>query len=188
MIKSILDVELIKRISIFALAYALLFNLFPAIELSLRKDTNLIDNFYNVVYCFANMYMFTFIIFFGITVNIIAHYLLVMIFFIIGAITNYHLYLQKYFITSEVIKKFNKTDPRNLYLLDLEIILLSVFIITIALYSIRHFKIDTSHGYPMKILSLLCFLLMIYNIIYPYNIIVRHTNPILFLNKVYYAI
>ena len=186
-IKSILDVELIKKIAIFTLAYSVLFNLFPAMELSLHKDKDFISNAYNFGYYFSNMFLVTLVVLWGITINTIINYLLIILFFIIGIISNYHLYLHRNFITSETIQNFAKTDLVIFNPFDLKLIFLSIFTIAVSIYSIKHFKVETSQGYLMKILALFCFLLTIYNVIVPYNMIINHTTPMLFLNRLYYA-
>ncbi len=188
-LKSLIDIELLKNVAVFAIIYHILFN--SQIIYTLYWDHNIImvKNIFRCAYYFTYIYLGVYVIFLGLAISGIVSLVGILFLFISSSFTAYYFYIYKALPSSDIIRGFLSQDIINLaldqYNLGLLFYLWVIFCFSIIVYSIKYFKLKYSNNYSAKIISLISILVTIYNIVHPQNIIIYMSNPINYLNGIF---
>ena len=106
--------------------------------------------------------------------------------FITGALASYYLFFFGVSPTLSIMPSIFGTDSTELYeLVSARIIIWLVFSAAICIYSINYFKIQTTKLFFTRILSAVCLLIVLNNIIAPKFSFVRSYFPIQYLHNSY---
>jgi glucan phosphoethanolaminetransferase (alkaline phosphatase superfamily) len=186
LIQKQLDTKLVKTALIFAIVYFLLFN---SAVLIYKFDYYKISFFSACIELFKDfiyIYISLFIIFFGLTIHRIFFIVGTIFLFISGSVASYYLYCFKITPTKEVIEAFFCTSINEAYeLVSTKLIIWMVFSLFVALYTIKHFAVHNTKLFVTKLLSAVCILIMINNIILPQYKILNSYFPIQYLHNSY---
>lgn len=181
-----LDTRLITLSLTFAFIYLCLFNsavfsykfgyykvtFFKAI-LELTKDA---------VY----IYLFTFIIFLGLTIQRLVFIIGTILLFITGAVASYYLYYFKISPTKEMMGSVFSTHFNELYeIISIKLLLWLGFSLFICIYPIKYFSFANSKLFSHKLLSAVCLLITINNIFIPQFKLLCQYFPLQYLHNSY---
>lgn len=181
-----LDFKLINASIVFAALYCFLYNSavfaykFSYVETGIFQL--ILELFKDLVYNFVLL----FIIFFGLSVHRIIFIVGSLFLFITGAIASYYLYFFSVAPTLAIMPSVFGTETQELTeLISVRIIVWVIFSILICLYSVKHFKIETTKSFVTRILSAICLLIFINNIISPKFSFIKSYFPMQYLHNAY---
>ncbi|WP_341756891.1 MULTISPECIES: phosphoethanolamine transferase [unclassified Candidatus Tisiphia] len=186
LIQKHLDSRLIKLSLVFALIYFIFFNS----VVSCYKF-----NYYKITFLkailelskdFLYIYFTCFIIFFGLTIHRLVFIIGAIFLFITGAIASYYLYFFKISPTKEMISSFFSTDFNEVYeIVSIRLIIWLAFSLFSCLYTIKHFSMLDSKLFVTKLLSAVCLLIAVNNIITPQFKLLNSYFPMQYLHNTY---
>ncbi|WP_375326919.1 phosphoethanolamine transferase [Candidatus Tisiphia endosymbiont of Nemotelus uliginosus] len=185
-LRKYLDIELITLSLMMAFIYCVLFNMvvfsykfgyykvtFLKAVLELGKD-------------FVYIYIFTFIIFLGLTIQRLIFITGTILLFITGALASYYLCYFKISPTKEMIGSLLSTHINELYEITSSKLLIWLGVgIFIGIYSIKYFSFANNKLFIQKLLSFVCIVITITNIIAPQFKLLTQYFPIQYLHNSY---
>lgn len=186
LIKGQLDSKLIKLSLISAFIYCLLFN---SVVIAYKFDyykVTLLKAILELTKDFIYIYIFSFIIFFGLSIHRLIFVIGSLFLFITSAIASYYLYFFHIAPTKEMMGSFFSTDFNEIYeLVSIKLIIWLLFSLSVCIYTIKHFTVANSKLFVTNLLSALCLLIFINNIIAPQFKILNSYFPIQYLHNTY---
>ncbi|WP_316354215.1 phosphoethanolamine transferase [Candidatus Trichorickettsia mobilis] len=181
-----LEFSLIKIAAIIAIIYMLLFNSAVFIY---KFDYYKVSGILAIIELskdFIYIYLTLFIFFFGCAIHRTLFLITTILLFISGALSSYYLYFFKIAPTKEIIKALFGTNLNEAFeLASTNLIVWLVFSISICIYTIKHFGINTSKLFITKLLAAICLLLTINSIISPPYKVLGSYFPIQYLHNTY---
>lgn len=186
LIQKHLDSKLIKLSLVFAFIYFIFFNsVVSCYKFSYYKVTFL-RAILELSKDFLYIYFTCFIIFFGLTIHRLVFIIGTIFLFITGAIASYYLYFFRISPTKEMIGSFFSTDFNEVYeIVSIKLIVWLAFSLFSCLYTIKHFSILDSKLFATKLLSAICLLIAVNNIITPQFKLLNSYFPIQYLHNTY---
>ncbi|WP_341749218.1 phosphoethanolamine transferase [Candidatus Tisiphia endosymbiont of Sialis lutaria] len=186
LIQKHLDSKLIKLSLVFALIYFIFFNsVVSCYKFSYYKITFL-KAILELSKDFLYIYFTCFIIFFGLTIHRLVFIIGAIFLFITGAIASYYLYFFKISPTKEMMGSFFSTDLNELYeIISIRLIVWLIFSLFSCIYTMKHFSILDSKLFVTKLLSAICLLISVNNIIAPKFKLLNSYFPIQYLHNTY---
>lgn len=183
-----IDFELIKISLVFATLFCLLFNI-PVFVLKFRYLNHLANTSYFLLITeltkdFIYLYTILFILFLGITVSRILFHILSVFLFFTGSIASYYLFFFNIVGTKSKIGAVFDLD-NIIAAITIKLILWIIFSVAICIYAIHHFKIKSTDLFPTRVLSALCLLFIIYNLIAPQFSVIKLYFPTQYLHSSY---
>lgn len=167
-IQSQLDVNLIKASLIFAFIYCLLFNTSIVIYKFGYYQVTLVEALLEFAKQFLYTYITLFIFFFGLTIHRLIFIFGTIFLFITGALASYYLFFFGVIPSAKLMPAIFGTNYNEVIeIISPRVIVWVIFSISICVYCIKYFKIHTTKIFVTKILSAICLLLAINNIIFP---------------------
>lgn len=181
-----LDISLIKTSFIFALMYCLLFNSAVTLYKFDYYKVSIIKAIFELLKEFIYIYLAVVVTFLGLGIHRIVFLVGSVVLFLTGAIASYYLFFFKIAPTAMMMPSFYGTDFNEAYeLLSVRLIIWIIFSLSLCLYSFKYFKVETPKLFIMKIISAICLLLMINNIISPQFRVLKTYFPIQYLHNSY---
>lgn len=181
-----LDTSLIKISLIFALIYCVLFNSAVFIYKFDYYKVTAFKAFLELGKDFIYIYLTLFIFFFGLTIHRVVFIIGALFLFITGALASYYLYFFQIAPTKEMMYSFFGTELNEAYeLASIRLIVWLVFSIFVCIYTIRHFGVNNTNLFVTKLLSAICILLTLNNIITPQYKMLNSYFPIQYLHNSY---
>lgn len=186
LIQKHLDSKLIKLSLVFALIYFIFFNsVVSCYKFSYYKVTFL-KAILELSKDFLYIYFTCFIIFFGLTIHRLVFIIGTIFLFITGAIASYYLYFFRISPTKEMMGSFFSTDFNEVYeIVSIKLIVWLVFSLFSCVYTMKHFSILDSKLFVTKLLSAICLLITVNNIITPQFKLLNSYFPIQYLHNTY---
>lgn len=183
-----IDFDLIKISLIFAGLFLILFNI-PVFMLKFRylnhlATTSTFSLITSLGKDFIYLYTMLFLLFLGLTVSHILFYIASIFLFATGSIASYNLFFFNFVATkSKIARAF---DIENIIdAMTLKLVLWMIFSIAVCIYSIIHFKIKTTDLFLTRILSAICLLFIIFNLISPQFSVIKVYFPTQYLHSSY---
>ncbi|NRB11038.1 MAG: hypothetical protein HRU35_05465 [Rickettsiaceae bacterium] len=180
-----LDIKLIKNCLVFALVYYLFFNSSIVIHKFNYAKTSNLQTLYLLTTEFIYIYLVLFIIFLGLAVHRTVFIVGTLFLFATGAIASYYLFFYKTIITAKYIKYTYLGSNKLFEMFDLRLIIWIIFSIIICFFTIKRFQINTTKSFITRILSAICLLLFLNNIISPQFKVIRVYFPTQYLHSCY---
>ena len=181
-----LDTNLIKISAIMAILYCLLFNTpvflhnFKHLERSFARGT------IEFAQDFTLLYLFLLIMFFGLTMHKLVFIIGTLVLFISGAIASYNLFFHFNMPSKANVRHFFSIEPGEVTeVISIRLLIWIIFSILIAVYTIRHFKVETTSIFFTRLLSAICLFFTLNCIISPPYKILKSYFPILYLHNTY---
>ncbi len=186
LIQKHIDSKLIKLSLVFALIYFIFFNsVVSCYKFSYYKVTFL-KAILELSKEFIYIYFTCFIIFFGLTIHRLVFIIGTIFLFITGAVASYYLYFFKISPTKEMMGSFFSTDLNELYeIVSIRLIIWLVFSLFSCVYTMKHFATLNSKLFVTKLLSAICLLIAVNNIITPQFKVLDSYFPIQYLHNTY---
>lgn len=186
LIKKYLDFQLINISLAFAIVFFLFFNSAVLIyKFDYYKGTYL-KAIWELSKDFIYIYLYTTIIFFGLTVHRIVFKLGTIFLFITGAIASYFLYFLNISPTKEVMRSVLSTNPSEIYeIITIKLVIWLLFSLLTCVYMLKHFAVTSSKLLATRLLSAVCLLIAINNIITPQFKVLVNYFPIQYLHNSY---
>jgi hypothetical protein len=183
--KSYIDIDLLKNVAIFAIIYNLLFNVQIIYFLYWNSNKTIIHNLMNLIYYFSYIYSGVYILFLGLAISSLINYCGIFLLFFSSMISSFYFYQNRIQPSYKNIKNFLEGNFINMFFdignLGLGFYLWLVFCLAILFYLVKRFKIKSADTYFMKIISLICLTIAIYNIAAPSSSSIYNSNPLHFL-------
>jgi len=181
-----LDFNLIKSCFVFALMYCFLFNMAVFIHKFGYYQGNTLTAILELGKDFIYLLITLFVIFFGLSVHRLLFITGSVILFLTGAAASYYLFFFSIAPTPGMMPTIYGTNPTEAYeLVSTRILLWVIFSLSICLYSIQHFNIQTTKIFFTRILSAICLLLVLTNIITPKFSFLKTYFPMQYLHNSY---
>ena len=191
--KSYVDIGLLKNVTIFAMVYNLLFNIQIIYVLYWNVNESIFHNLMNMIYYFGYIYLGVYILFLGLAISSLINYFGIFFLFLSTIISSFYFYINKIQPSYQAIRNFLQSNFINMFFdignVGLAFYLWLIFCLTILVYLVKRLKVKSSDTYSMKIISLICLLITIYNISSPSSTLIYNANPLHFLYSLflYYA-
>lgn len=181
-----LDTHLLKISAVTAIIYCLLFNTPVFLYNFKHYDTSFIKGALELGKDFTLIYTFLFVMFFGLTIHRLTFITCTLALFASRAIASYNLFFHYIIPNQEGVRSFFNIDPSEITdSLSIRLLIWTIFSVAIAMYIIKHFKIENSSLFFSKLLSALCLLFVLNCIISPPYRVLKAYFPILYLNNTY---
>ncbi len=181
-----LDIKLIKSVFVFALIYCTLFNSAVFIYKFEYYQADILTAILELVKDFIYVVITLFIFFFGLSLFKAVFVIGSLILFITGALASYYLFFFSIAPTPGIMPALFGTNQAEMYeLVSVRIIVWVIFSIAVCLYSIRHFNIQTTKMFFTRLLSAICLLIIVNNIIAPKFSFLKTYFPIQYLHNSY---
>jgi len=181
-----LDSNLIKSSFVFAIIYCLLFNSAVTIYKFSYYQADILPAILELVKDFIYNLIVLFVFFFGLSVHRIAFIAGSLFLFITGAFASYYLFFFSVAPTAAMMPTIFGTHPTEVgELLSARIIVWVIFSVSICLYSIKYFNIQTTKSFLTRILSAVCLLIIVMNIISPRFSFLKTYFPMQYLHNSY---
>lgn len=185
-IKKQLDIPLIKASLVFALMYCLLFNSVVTLYKFDYYKVSMIRAIFELIKEFVYVYFSVVVLFLGLGIHRIVFLIGSVILFLTGAVASYYLFFFKIAPTMMIMPSLYGTEFNEAYeLISARLIIWVIFSLSICIYSFKHFKVETPKLFIMKIISAICLLLMLNNIISPQFRVLKTYFPIQYLHNSY---
>ncbi len=186
LVQKYVDNKSIKLSSVFAIIYFLLFDLVVLTHKFSYYKATFIKAILELGKESIYIYLCLFVIFFGLTIHRLVFILGSVFLFITGAVASYYLYFFQISPTKEMMGSFFSTDFNELYeIVSLKLAIWLIFSFAICGYSIKHFSVTNSKIFITNLLSAICLLITINNIISPEFKILKTYFPIQYLHNSY---
>lgn len=186
-IKTFFDINLLKNIAIFALIYHLLFNTQLIYITYWSKNETISSNVINCAYYFFYTYIFSYIVFIGIAISRLINFWGTFLLFCSSAISSYYFYSTHNYPSYQTIATFLNGNIIDMIFdigsVGLLFYFWIIFSLGVLVYSIIYFKIQSADTYFMKLLSMICILITLYNTVYPHSVILYIANPLNYLSS-----
>ncbi len=181
-----LDINLIKASLVFALLYCVLFNSAVFIYKFQYVQADILSAIIELAKDFVYNIVVLYIIFFGLTVYRLLFIIAALFLFITGALASYYLFFFSISPTFSIMPSIFGTDSAEMYeLVSARVVVWLVFSVSICIYSIKYFNIQTTKLFFTRILAAICLLIVINNIIAPKFSLLRSYFPIQYLHNSY---
>ena len=169
-----------------ATLYCLLFNTPVFLNNFKHYDTSLIGNIVESCKDFILVYSFLFIMFFGLTIHRKVFIVSTFALFTSGAVASYNLFFYYNVPSKENVRYFFSIDPSKIaQYLSVRLIIWIIFSIFVAIYTMRHFKVETTSLFFSRLLSALCLLFTLNCITVPPYKLLKTYFPISYLSNIY---
>jgi lipid A ethanolaminephosphotransferase len=181
-----LDTNLIKISAVTAILYCLLFNTPVFLHNFKHLNTSFARGTIEFAQDFTLLYLFLLIMFFGLTIHRLVFIISTFILFVSGAIASYNLFFHFNMPSKAIVRHFFSIEPGEVTeVISIRLLIWIIFSILIAVYTIRHFKVETTSIFFSRLLSAICLLFTLNCIISPPYRILRSYFPILYLHNTY---
>jgi glucan phosphoethanolaminetransferase (alkaline phosphatase superfamily) len=181
-----LDTSFIKTSLSFALIYCLFFNSSVALYKFDYYKVSIVRALFELLKDFVYVYISIVILFVGLGLHRALFIAGSILLFLTGAVASYYLFFFKIAPTTMMMPAIFGTHPSEAYeLLSIRLIVWIIFSIFICVYSLKHFDIQTPKLFLMRILSAICLLLTINNVISPYSRVLNTYFPLQYLHNSY---
>lgn len=181
-----LDTNLIKISAITAILYSLLFNTPVFLYNFKHLETSFARGVMEFAKDFTLLYLFLLIMFFGLTIHRLIFIIGTLVLFISGAIASYNLFFHFNMPNKANVRHLFSIEPGEVTeFISIRLLIWIIFSILIAMYTIRHFKVETTSIFFSRLLSAICLLFTLNCIISPPYKILRSYFPILYLHNTY---
>lgn len=185
-LKKYIDINLIKISFLFAIIHCLLFNSAIYNNKFHHISSSIVTAIIELVKDFTFDLATLFVIFFSLTVFRSLFIGSSVFLFITGALASYYLYFFSISPTLSMMPSIYGTNLTEINeLVSARLIVWLVFSASICLYSINHFKVQVSKLYFNKLLSSICLVIVISNIISPKFGYMKTSFPIQYLHNSY---
>ncbi len=184
--KKHLDINLIKISSLFALIHCLLFNSVVYLNKFHYISSGIVSAILEIVKDFAYDLTILFVMFFGLTIYRLLFISGSLLLFITGALASYYLFFFSISPTPSLMPSIYGTNLTEINeLVSARMLVWVIFSISICVYTINHFKIQISKLYFNKLLSSICLVIAISNIISPKFSYMKTSFPIQYFHNSY---
>ena len=181
-----IDFNLIKISLCFALIHCTLFNSAVLIHKFGYVNSGYIIGILEIIKDFIYDVITLFVIFFALSIHRVVFILGSLFLFITGALASYYLFFFSISLTQTMMPSIYGTNLTEVSeLISSRLIVWLTFSVSICIYSICHFKIQTTKIFFSKILSAVCLLITISNIINPKYSYLKTSFPLQYLHNSY---
>lgn len=181
-----LDANLMKISAITAILYCLLFNTPVFLHNFKHLGTSFTRGTIDFVQDFILLYIFLLIMFFGLTIHKLVFIIGTLVLFISGAIASYNLFFHYNMPSKASVRYLFNIEPGEVTeLISIRLLIWIIFSVLVAIYTMRHFKIETTTIFFSRLLSAICLLFTLNCIIAPPYKILKSYFPILYLHNTY---
>ena len=181
-----LDITLLRSSLVFALIYCVLFNSAVFIYKFEYYQADILTAILELVKDFVYVLVSLFLFFFGLSLHRVLFIVGSLILFITGALASYYLFFFSIAPTPAMMPALFGTHPTEVYeLVSARIVVWLFFSVGICLYSIKHFNIQTTKMFLTRILSAVCLLIIVVNIINPKFSFLKSYFPMQYLHNGY---
>ena len=185
-IKRYIDINMIKSSFAFAIIYCVLFNSAVFIYKLDYYQANITAAILELTKDFVYNTIVLFVCFLGLSVHRIVFILGSLFLFVTGALASYYLFFFSIAPTPSMMPSIFGTHTTELYeLLSAKMIIWITFSILICFYSINHFNIQTTKIFLARMLSAICLLMVINNVITPKYSFMKTYFPMQYLHNSY---
>ena len=186
LIKKHLDIPLINVSLVFAIVFSLFFNSAVLIYKFDHSKASYFKTILELSKDFIYIYLCTAIIFFSLTTHKIAFTLGSIFLFITGAIASYFLCFFDISPTTSVIGDLFSTNLSKIHeAISIKLVIWLIFSFLTCIYMLKHFSVMNSKSLTTKLLSGICLLIVINNIITPQFKLFTNYFPIQYLHNSY---
>lgn len=185
-IQKYLDISVIKLSTIIALLYFVLFNTPIVLSQLVNYKAEMLNAILTILHDSIVVYAGLCIMFFGLSINtllflVVAHFL-----FFTGAIASYYFYFFNVVPNIEIIRDVFHTDITQIQeLVTTKLILWLIFSMFVCTYTIRYFKISETKLFLNKLVSAICLLLTVYNMIFLTDRVLNKFFPFQYIHNTY---
>jgi len=181
-----IDANMIKSAFAFAIIYCLLFNSAVIIYKFEYYQANILTAILELAKDFVYLVITLFVFFFGLSIHRVIFIIGSLLLFSTGALASYYLFFFSISPTLGMMPSIFGTHHTELYeLLSVKMIIWESFSILICLYSISHFNVQTTKLFFSRILSAICLLIVINNVITPKFSFMKTYFPMQYLHNSY---
>jgi glucan phosphoethanolaminetransferase (alkaline phosphatase superfamily) len=181
-----IDTNQVKAALAFAIIHCLLFNTAVFIYKFYFISPNILTAILELVKDLVYNLLILFVIFFGLMIHRTLFILASLFLFIASSFASYYLFFLSVGPTPTIIASIFNTHPTEAFeIISTRMIIWLVFSISICLYCIKHFKVQTSNIFFTKFLSAICLLLFVVNIITPKYSFIKTSLPLQYLHNSY---
>ena len=186
-IKQRLDIDAIRLASVLALLYFTLFNSAVLIYKFTSYKATIFSSLFklgkeSIFVCIA-----LFIIFLGLTIYRKLFIFSAIFLFLTGALASYALYMHGVIATEKILSEFYKSSFSGITgLLSIRLLVWLVFCSGVLFYSLKYFRPSKNEsGFLMKLISAVCLLVTVNNIISPQLALLGDYFPLQYLHSNY---
>lgn len=181
-----LDTNLIRVSLVTSIIYCLLFNTSVFIHNYLYYKVFSFQAIFEFGKDLISIYIFLFITFFGLTIHRLVFIASTLILFISGAIASYYLFFFRIIPNKEMVKLFFSIHLIEIpELISMRLLIWLIFSLLVALYIIKHFKVENTSLFVNKLVSAICLLFALNCIISPPYDVLKKYFPIQYLHNTY---
>lgn len=185
-IRKQLDIDNVKLSLILALMFCVLFNISVAFERFDRNTASLLSVIIEITKELACVYIAIFVFFFGCSINKTLLLIGTIILFLTGSLASYCLFMLNISPTLKMMPKiFNADIDAIKQILDVRLVAWMLFSIFASLYALKFYGKHESKLFLSKILSGICLVLVVSNIVSPSFKILSEYFPLQYLNNAY---
>jgi glucan phosphoethanolaminetransferase (alkaline phosphatase superfamily) len=185
-IKKQLDVQLIKTALVFALIYCVMFNTSVILHKYQYYEVSFFTAIFELLKQFIYVYIATFVFFLGLSIHRLVFIIGSVFLFFTGALSSYYLFYFGISPTLEMMPAIYGTQTSEVSeLASARIIIWIIFSLSICIFSIKHFKPETTKSFLARILTALCLFLAINTVISPYFRVLKVYFPVQYLHNSY---
>lgn len=185
LIQKHLDIKLIKLSAVLAIIYCLLFNTAILIYRFDYYKASMFKGILELSKDFLYIYIFCFIVFFGLSIHKLVLKIGSAFLFFTAAIASYYMYFFKIQPTKQVMGGLFSTDFNEIYeLTSIKLIIWIIFSLFTCFYTLKTFASENK-SFISRLLSAFCLVIFIYNIITPSFSILKDYFPIQYLHNTY---
>ena len=186
LITKYLDSKSIKVSLIFAAIYFLLFNSAVLTHKFSYYKADFLKAILTLVLDSIYIYFSLFIIFWGLTIHRLIFIISTIFLFITGAIASYYLYCFRISPTIEMMGSFFSTHPNESYeIVSIKLVIWLTCCLAVAIYGLKRFYTPSTKPFLAKILSAICLVATINNVMTPSVKLLKSSFPIQYLHNSY---
>ena len=185
-IQKYLDISVIKVSAIIALLYFLLFNTPIILSQFINYKVEFLNAMLKIFQDSIVVYAGLCIMFFGLSINTLlflsaAHFL-----FFTGAIASYYFYFFNVVPNTEIIGAVFNTDINQIHeMVTTKLILWLIFSMFVCTYTIKYFKVNDTKLFLSKLISAICLLVTVYNMIFLTDRVLSNFFPFQYIHNTY---
>ncbi|MDG1436428.1 MAG: phosphoethanolamine transferase [Rickettsiaceae bacterium] len=181
-----LDIALFKNALSFALIYCVLFNSSVFIYKFEYQQADILKAILELVKDFVYLVVTLTIFFLGLSLNRKLFIVGSLILFITGALASYYLFFFSIAPTRNMMPALFGTNSTEVYeLLSARLLAWLIFSVGMCIYSIKHFNVQPAKTFFTRVLSAVCLLLVVVNVITPKYSFLKTYYPVQYLHNVY---
>ena len=185
-IKGHLDIAVLKNALSFALIYCLLFNSSVFLYKFEYQQANILTAMLEFVKDFIYLIITLFVFFLGLSLNRKLFIIGSLFLFITGALASYYLFFFSISPSRGMMPSLFETNVTEAYeLVSARLAVWLIFSVSMCIYSIKHFNVQPTKMFFTRILSAICMLLIVVNIITPKYSFLKNYFPMQYLHNSY---